>query len=558
MSSWTRAVARAAGTVVPVQVVALCAGVLAVLAPAAGASSAPNTNTTSTTVASSTTTTTTPSTTTTTTPSTTTTVSMPTAHPTGYWLTASDGGVYAYGTTNFGSTRGTPLNDPIVGGAATDSGLGYWLVGSDGGIFTFGDAGFHGSTGALRLNQPVVGMAADPATGGYWLVAADGGIFSFDAPFYGSTGSVRLNEPVVGMAATSDGKGYWLVARDGGIFSFGDAGFHGSTGSIRLNEPIVGMAADAVTGGYWMVASDGGIFSFDAPFFGSAGALKLVAPVVGMGALSTGNGYWLAARDGGIFTYGQAPFLGSAAANPGPAPLVAILATSYGLPFPRGGTGYDVSEWQCGKLPTALSFAVVQVSGGSISGSPNPCYAEEAAWAGHNMSAYIFLDGLPSPAPPESMTGPAGTCSAGNLGCEAYNYGWYWARHWVAYSRSLDVWPPLFWLDVEGPNLFWSSNTAENAAVVGGAVAGVKSTGVMVGVYSTSYQWPRIVGSLTFPGMLLWAAGADYLSGDAYSATSFCTSPSQLFAGGVVTLVQYGWFYPQGQIYRVDPDYACP
>ena len=68
------------------------------------------------------------------------------------------------------------------------TGSGYWLVASDGGIFSFGDAAFYGSTGSLRLNQPVVGHGRRPPTGsGYWLVASDGGIFSFgDAPFYGS------------------------------------------------------------------------------------------------------------------------------------------------------------------------------------------------------------------------------------------------------------------------------------------------------------------------------------------------------------------------------------
>ncbi len=120
---------------------------------------------------------------------------------------------------------------------------GYWLVASDGGIFSFGSAGFHGSTGALTLNKPIVGMAATPDGKGYWLVASDGGIFAFgDAGFYGSTGALTLNRPIVGMAATPDGKGYWLVASDGGIFAFGDAVFKGSTGALTLNKPIVGMS----------------------------------------------------------------------------------------------------------------------------------------------------------------------------------------------------------------------------------------------------------------------------------------------------------------------------
>jgi hypothetical protein len=48
----------------------------------------------------------------------------------------------------------------MVGMAATPSGHGYWLVASDGGIFAFGDAAFYGSTGALHLNRPVVGMSS--------------------------------------------------------------------------------------------------------------------------------------------------------------------------------------------------------------------------------------------------------------------------------------------------------------------------------------------------------------------------------------------------------------
>ena len=122
------------------------------------------------------------------------------------------------------------LNQPIVGMAATPDGKGYWLVASDGGIFTFGDAVLR-IDGGTRLNQPIVGMAATPDGGGYWLVASDGGIFNYgDAVFQGSTGSIRLNQPIVGMAATLDGGGYWLVASDGGIFTFGGAVFYGSTG----------------------------------------------------------------------------------------------------------------------------------------------------------------------------------------------------------------------------------------------------------------------------------------------------------------------------------------
>ncbi len=42
--------------------------------------------------------------------------------------------------------------------AADATGHGYWMVASDGGIFTYGDAGFYGSTGGIALDAPIVAM----------------------------------------------------------------------------------------------------------------------------------------------------------------------------------------------------------------------------------------------------------------------------------------------------------------------------------------------------------------------------------------------------------------
>ena len=79
-------------------------------------------------------------------------------------------------------------------------GHGYWLVASDGGIFNYGDAGFDGSAGSIALDKPDRRHAATPGGGGYWLVASDGGIFSYgDAVFNGSTGGLALDAPIVAM-----------------------------------------------------------------------------------------------------------------------------------------------------------------------------------------------------------------------------------------------------------------------------------------------------------------------------------------------------------------------
>jgi len=243
----------------------------------------------------------------------------------GYWLVASDGGVFAYGNAVFyGSTGGQHLNAPIVGFATTPDGKGYWLVGADGGVFSYGDATFYGSTGGQHLNAPIVGISATPDGKGYRLLAADGGVFSYgDAVFYGSTGGQHLNAPIVGISTTPDGKGYWLVAADGGVFSYGDATFYGSTGGEHLNAPIVGIATTPDGKGYRLVAADGGVFTYgDAVFYGSTGGEHLNAPIVSIATTPDGQGYWLFAADGGVFNCGDAGFFGSAGGLPLAKPII--------------------------------------------------------------------------------------------------------------------------------------------------------------------------------------------------------------------------------------------
>jgi hypothetical protein len=60
-----------------------------------------------------------------------------------------------------------------MGMAPTRDGKGYWLVASDGGIFTFGDATFHGSGGSSGMTA--VGMIVSPTGAGYSLIASTGG-----------------------------------------------------------------------------------------------------------------------------------------------------------------------------------------------------------------------------------------------------------------------------------------------------------------------------------------------------------------------------------------------
>jgi hypothetical protein len=429
--------------------------------------------------------------------------------------------------------------------SATPDGGGYWMVAADGGIFSYGDAQFYGSTGNIRLNRPVVGMAPTPDGRGYWLVASDGGIFSYgDAQFYGSTGNIRLNKPVVGMAATPDGRGYWLVASDGGIFAYGDANFWGSTGNLVLNKPVIGMLTGPNGGGYFLVASDGGMFSFGtAPFFGSLGGSPLKRPVVAAATTPDKGGYWMTDSAGVVSNFGDASYFGSAP-SPLNRPIVGMADAPgsggfFGGSYPSGAYGYDISNFQCNNFPSgAHTIGIVQVEGASSS-FPNPCVAQEAAWAGGGLNLYTFLTYNPLPSGPGSCNGDQ-ACNGGyQAGIDAFNY---------AQSQGVNTGVP-WWLDVEKSGN-WSGGQAESMQFVQGAITALHNTeGVAdVGIYASPLAWNGIVGNYQ-PDVPYWMA--DWTgSGPASCAAYAGFAASNRLPSGPLEVVQYASD-------TFDHDYAC-
>jgi hypothetical protein len=246
------------------------------------------------------------------------------------------------GAPVFGPATGMHLNAGFVGLAATPSGRGYWVAASDGGVFTFGDARFHGSIGGQTLAAPIVGITATPSGHGYWLVGSDGGVFAFgDADFYGSM--VGSSSPIVAIASTPTGRGYWLLGQDGGVFAFGDAAFEGAATSLDHHAPLVGMAPTASGYGYLMLAADGGVFAFgDAHFAGAVVDGHHLATAIAIPR--NGRGYQVATVEGSVFGFGGAPTVPTAPDPLAPQhPVVAVaarkgggvwLATSFVPPAP--------------------------------------------------------------------------------------------------------------------------------------------------------------------------------------------------------------------------------
>ena len=113
-------------------------------------------------------------------------------------------GILAGVTTLSAGAATTPAASPM-GLAPQSAPAGYWMAASDGGVFAEGAAPFGGSMGGTRLNAPIVGMAVTPSSTGYWLVASDGGVFSFgDATFFGLHGRHTAERPHRGHGGVTD------------------------------------------------------------------------------------------------------------------------------------------------------------------------------------------------------------------------------------------------------------------------------------------------------------------------------------------------------------------
>jgi len=317
----------------------------------------------------------------------------------GYWMTATDGGVFAFGDAQFqgrvsytppaapapattqavtptvaqsnnGATLGTQkvsaggsistsnsngvvtssnsggtaptdptivkVNAPAIGILSDTKNNGYLELTTDGGVFARGSAPFIGSASTNNISN-IIGLTRPRnSDSGYYLVGSDGGVFAYGLPYEGSMGGKHLNQPVVGIAATPDGKGYWLAAGDGGVFAFGDANYYGSMSGKSLNSPIVGISTTPDGRGYWLVGADGGIFAFgDAKFYGSMGSKTINKPIVAISSTPDGKGYWLLASDGGIFGFGDAGFYGSMGSQ-------SINGWAVGISTTPDGKGYYI------------------------------------------------------------------------------------------------------------------------------------------------------------------------------------------------------------------------
>lgn len=242
---------------------------------------------------------------------------------------------------------------------------------------------------------------------------------------------------------------------------------------------------------------------------------------------------------------------GLAGTSAGSAAISTVPATVVGgdVSWPQCPVGMGIRERRSLGLPlpgTRAQFVVIGLTNGPAF-TPNPCLAQQVEWARSRAlptSAYAVATWPTArQLAIHGATGPyAGTTRLSRLRNVGYTEGTYNLARLAAVGLTV----PHVWIDVEHyPVRPWSGDRRANRAVVRGIVRAYQDAGLQTGFYSTTLQWPDIVGPVRW-GLPEW-----HTAGPRSKAVALtrCTEPS--FQGGPIVLAQ--WWTADA-----DHDVVCP
>lgn len=241
----------------------------------------------------------------------------------------------------------------------------------------------------------------------------------------------------------------------------------------------------------------------------------------------------------------------SSAAPAGSAATASSPTTVVGgdVSWPQCPVGMGIRERRSLGLPlpgARARFVVIGLTNGPAF-TPNPCLAEQVTWSRSRalpVSAYAVAT-WPT-VRQLALHGTTGPYSGTTRRSRLRNVGHAEGTYNMARLAAVGLTVPHVWIDVEHyPVRPWSGDRRANRAVVRGIVRAYQDAGIQTGFYSTTLQWPDIVGAVRW-GLPEWHTAGP--RGKAVALTR-CTEPS--FQGGPIVLAQ--WWTS-----TADHDVICP
>lgn len=231
------------------------------------------------------------------------------------------------------------------------------------------------------------------------------------------------------------------------------------------------------------------------------------------------------------------------------APSATTVTVGGDVSWPQCPVGMGIPSRRSLGLPmpgATARFVVIGLTNGPAF-TPNPCLATQVAWArerGLPTSTYAVAT-WPT-ARQLARHGTTGPYAGTTLRSRLRNVGYAEGRYNLARLASVGLTVPHVWIDVEHYSIRpWSSSRRNNRAVVRGIVRAYQDAGVATGFYSTTLQWPDIVGTARW-GLPEW-----HTAGPRSKAVALSRCTERSFQGGPIVLAQ--WWTD-----TADHDLVCP
>jgi hypothetical protein len=240
---------------------------------------------------------------------------------------------------------------------------------------------------------------------------------------------------------------------------------------------------------------------------------------------------------------------GSPAAAVPVSPSATAVVRGADISWPQCPVGMGIPSRRTLGLPlpgARATFVVVGLTNGPAF-TRNPCLAWQVAWAsGRGLPTSAYAVATFPTARQLAKHGTTGPYAGHTRRSQLRNVGYAEGRYNLRRLDRVGLTVPHVWIDVEHYSVRpWSRSKRDNRAVVRGIVRAYQDAGVATGFYSTTLQWPSIVGNARW-GLPEWHTAGPRSKAVALSR---CTEPS--FQGGPTVLAQ--WWTDER-----DHDLVCP
>ncbi|SDZ52894.1 CHAP domain-containing protein [Asanoa ishikariensis] len=241
-----------------------------------------------------------------------------TAAGSGYVLTNTIGGTYAFGSVRY---HGNPagFSGSIVGVSTTADGSGYAAISSAGQVYAYGSVQHRGNP--TGFSGSIAGISTTANGSGYVAVSTTGQVYAYGSVQHRGN-PTGFSGSIVGVSATADGSGYAAISNTGQVYAYGSVQHRGNP--VGFSGSVVGISTTADGSGYAAISSTGQVYAYGSVTY-RGNPTGFTGGIAGVSVTANGAGYAAVSGTGQVYAYGTVSYWGNG--DPGSTSVSGMRAT---------------------------------------------------------------------------------------------------------------------------------------------------------------------------------------------------------------------------------------